>query len=153
MAALQCVQRGGDVRRDAVEVDRPGRGGIEGDRLRLFAREFEDERAARVARASGKSDRLDLALFIVVLRGGPFGADAGGTAAVVGDAAVLVPPGDPGALAAAIGALLADPGRRAALRQKAERRAVALPTADDALAQVGAVYDRIRVSRRRTAPE
>ncbi|MGH7527433.1 MAG: glycosyltransferase family 4 protein [Gemmatimonadales bacterium] len=52
-------------------------------------------------------------------------ADAGGTAELVGRdglAGVLVPPSDPDALAAAVGELLADPRRRAALGAAARRR-------------------------------
>jgi glycosyltransferase involved in cell wall biosynthesis len=66
--------------------------------------------------------------------------DAGGTAAVAGDAAVLVPPGDPAALAAALAGLLADPAQIAALRQRARRRGENLPTAEDALRAVLIVY-------------
>jgi glycosyltransferase involved in cell wall biosynthesis len=43
---------------------------------------------------------------------------------VVGDAGCLVPPGDAGALAEAIEALLADPGRRAGLGARGRRRVV-----------------------------
>ena len=39
----------------------------------------------------------------------------GGTPELLRDRGILVPPGDPAALASAIGALLADPGRRASL--------------------------------------
>lgn len=51
--------------------------------------------------------------------------DAGGTAELVGrdgSAGALVPPADPGAMAAAVGELLADPVRRAALGAAARRR-------------------------------
>jgi len=66
--------------------------------------------------------------------------DAGGTAEVAGDGAVLVPPGDPAALAGVIAELLADPAGLAALRQRARRRGLALPSAEDALQDVIAVY-------------
>ncbi|MBA3260594.1 MAG: glycosyltransferase, partial [Gemmatimonadales bacterium] len=52
-------------------------------------------------------------------------ADAGGTAELMGDdgsAGLLVPPGDPAALAAAVGALLAAPEYRARLGEAARRR-------------------------------
>lgn len=51
-------------------------------------------------------------------------ADAGGTAELVGaeGAGVLVPPGDPEALAAAVGELLQDPERRSRLGEAARRR-------------------------------
>jgi glycosyltransferase involved in cell wall biosynthesis len=52
-------------------------------------------------------------------------ADAGGTSELLGgsgEAGILVPPGDPDALAQAIGSLLADPERRARLGAAARRR-------------------------------
>jgi glycosyltransferase involved in cell wall biosynthesis len=48
----------------------------------------------------------------------------GGTPELVGDAGVLAPPEDPGAFARLLGALLADPERRAALALAARRRAL-----------------------------
>jgi glycosyltransferase involved in cell wall biosynthesis len=74
--------------------------------------------------------------------------DVGGTGEVSGDAAVLVPAGDPPALAAAIGALVRDPGARADLAARARRRASRLPTDADAVRQLGQVYQRVVVSRR-----
>jgi len=67
----------------------------------------------------------------------------GGTPELVGDAAVLVPYGDPGALAAAVTGLLADPGRRAALSVAGRAQAATWPTEDDAVAQVLSVYDEL----------
>jgi glycosyltransferase involved in cell wall biosynthesis len=51
-------------------------------------------------------------------------ADAGGTAELVGgdDAGVLVPPGDPDALAQAVRELLDDPERRRRIGESARRR-------------------------------
>ncbi|PJI95286.1 glycosyltransferase [Luteimicrobium subarcticum] len=70
--------------------------------------------------------------------------DVGGTAAVTGDAAVLVPTGPPGtcaeALAAAVGTLLADPDERAARAAASLRRAAALPRRADLADQLDAVY-------------
>ncbi len=50
-------------------------------------------------------------------------SDARGVADVVGGAGLVVPTGDAAALAGAIGELLADPGRRAALARRARARA------------------------------
>lgn len=70
--------------------------------------------------------------------------DVGGTARVVGDAAVLVPSGDPAALAGAVARLLADPGAREALRARALARAAELPDADDARDAALAAYADVR---------
>jgi glycosyltransferase involved in cell wall biosynthesis len=56
--------------------------------------------------------------------------DVGGTAQVVGDAAVLVPPGDAAALAGAVVAVLRDDVARATLRARALARSYELPDAD-----------------------
>ncbi|HEX5562520.1 MAG TPA: glycosyltransferase family 4 protein [Nocardioidaceae bacterium] len=67
--------------------------------------------------------------------------DVGGTGEVSGPAAVLVPYGDPAALAAAVRSLLDDDARRLALSAAARQRADALPSDADALAQVLRLYD------------
>lgn len=59
--------------------------------------------------------------------------DAGGTAAVVGSAGVLVPVGDAEALADAVARVAQDPAEREDLRGRALARAQALPTQDDAV--------------------
>ena len=77
--------------------------------------------------------------------------DAGGTREVTGDAARLVPPGDPETLASALETLLDDlrttggagVGGVRALRAAALERAATLPTAADSLAQVTALYRRL----------
>lgn len=66
--------------------------------------------------------------------------DAGGTREVVGDAAVLVPVGDPTAIAAEVAAVLSDPLRAADLRRDALARATSLPTPADVLGQLSKVY-------------
>jgi glycosyltransferase involved in cell wall biosynthesis len=65
----------------------------------------------------------------------------GGIPALTGeDAAILVPPGDAGQLAAAILAVLDDPGRAARLSAAARDRAAMLPGPADAVAAVLAGY-------------
>ncbi len=66
----------------------------------------------------------------------------GGIPDLVGDAAVLVSPGDPSALAAAVSAILTDPALAARLRAAAARRAGDLPTPDDAVTAAVAAYAR-----------
>jgi glycosyltransferase involved in cell wall biosynthesis len=66
-------------------------------------------------------------------------SDVGGLPEVVGDAAVLVPPEDAPALAAALRGLLADPAERSALQGRARAAALALPD----LQQVAAGYDAV----------
>jgi glycosyltransferase involved in cell wall biosynthesis len=56
------------------------------------------------------------------------------------DAAVLVPPGQPGPLAAAVREVLVNPARADELRAAARDRAASLPTVDDAVAAVLASY-------------
>lgn len=67
----------------------------------------------------------------------------GGTPDLVGDAAVLVPYGDPVALARAVAALLDDPARRAGLAASGRRQAAGWPSEDDTVAQVLSVYDEL----------
>ncbi|MEU9037916.1 glycosyltransferase family 4 protein [Streptomyces sp. NPDC048352] len=69
--------------------------------------------------------------------------EVGGVPELVGDAAVLVPYGDSGALAGAVAALLDDPDRRAALAVAGRAQAATWPTEDDTVAQVLAVYDEL----------
>ncbi|MFL6100718.1 MAG: glycosyltransferase [Actinomycetales bacterium] len=70
--------------------------------------------------------------------------EVGGTARVVGDAAVLVPSGDPAALAGAVARLLADTGARDILRARGLARAAELPDADDAREAALAAYADVR---------
>ncbi len=65
---------------------------------------------------------------------------AGGLPDVVGDGAALVAPGDPGALAEAIGRVLADDAWAATLAARAAEVAQRLPTEHDTVAQVEAIY-------------
>lgn len=69
--------------------------------------------------------------------------DAGGTGAVVGDAAILVPVGDARSLASALADVLRHGSVRDDLRSKAMARAGELPTRADAIAAVLAAYDTV----------
>jgi glycosyltransferase involved in cell wall biosynthesis len=66
--------------------------------------------------------------------------DVGGTAAVVGDAALLVPGGDPVSLSRAIRDVVVHGAVRDNLRSKSVERAAHLPTEDDALEAALAAY-------------
>jgi glycosyltransferase involved in cell wall biosynthesis len=73
---------------------------------------------------------------------------AGGTPDVTGkDAALLVPPGDAGALALAVLAVLDDAGLAASLSRAGQARAAAFPTEQDAVRQAGALYRRLAAAR------
>ena len=66
---------------------------------------------------------------------------AGGIADLTGaDGALLVPPGDPRVLAAAVAGLLDDPREAAALADAARRAAATLPGEAAAVDQAAAVY-------------
>ncbi|MGW3150794.1 glycosyltransferase family 4 protein [Streptomyces sp. NPDC001177] len=67
----------------------------------------------------------------------------GGIPDLVGDAAELVPYGDPEALADAVVRLLGDPARCELLREKGVRQAAGWPTEDETVAQVLSVYDEL----------
>ncbi|WP_037860645.1 glycosyltransferase family 4 protein [Streptomyces sp. NRRL S-340] len=67
----------------------------------------------------------------------------GGIPDLVGEAAELVPYGDPHALAAVVVRLLADPGRRELLRARGAAQAAGWPTEDETVAQVLSVYDEL----------
>ncbi|MEU6123923.1 glycosyltransferase family 4 protein [Streptomyces sp. NPDC047123] len=68
---------------------------------------------------------------------------AGGVPELVGDAAELVPYGDAEALATAVVRLLADPVRRAHLKDKGQAQAATWPTEDHTVTQVLSVYDEL----------
>jgi glycosyltransferase involved in cell wall biosynthesis len=75
--------------------------------------------------------------------------DVGGVAETVGDAGLVVPPGDPAAFAAACTAVLTDPVRRAGLAAAARERALAHFT----LAQMLTAYDRLYEDVRARTPD
>lgn len=64
----------------------------------------------------------------------------GGLPGLLGDGAVLVPPGDVDAFDQAVRALLDDPGRAGEVAARGRARARTWPTEDDTAAQVAAVY-------------
>ena len=75
---------------------------------------------------SSRREALPLVLLEAMAEGLPCVAtDVGDVAPAVGADAVVVPPEDPGALAAALAGLLADPAARAELGRRARARAVA----------------------------
>ena len=69
-----------------------------------------------------------------------------------GDGALLIPPGDAGALASAVLAVLDDPALGARLAAAARARAGALPTPADAVASVLDCYGRLTARRAPGAP-
>ncbi|MEU7556306.1 glycosyltransferase family 4 protein [Streptomyces sp. NPDC044571] len=72
----------------------------------------------------------------------------GGMQELVGDAGVLVPYGDAGALASAVVKLLVEPDRRAALSAAGRAQAATWPSEDDTVAQVLSVYDELTERRK-----
>jgi glycosyltransferase involved in cell wall biosynthesis len=78
-------------------------------------------------------------------------SDVGGLPELVGDAGVLVPPGDPGALATAVRGLLDGPDRAAALGAAGRRRYDALPGEAAVLDQWQALYRGLVAARAPTA--
>ncbi|HEY7145833.1 MAG TPA: glycosyltransferase family 4 protein [Streptosporangiaceae bacterium] len=76
----------------------------------------------------------------------------GGIPDITGDdGAILVPPGDPAALAAAVLSLLDDPALASRLSAAARRRAAALPSEADAVAAAVAMYHRLASEAARPA--
>jgi glycosyltransferase involved in cell wall biosynthesis len=72
-----------------------------------------------------RREAMPLALLEAMAAGLPcIATDVGAVRASVGDAAVVVPPADPAALAAALAELLADPDRRQELGRRARAHAV-----------------------------
>lgn len=78
--------------------------------------------------------------------------DVGGVPGLLAGTGVLVPPGDPAALAGAVGDLLDDPGRRAALAAAARTRHEQLPTEADVVTDWTRRYARIARTEHDTPP-
>ncbi len=72
----------------------------------------------------------------------------GGLPGLVGDAAVLVPPGDVEALDAAVRELLADPAKRAEYAARGPRQAATWPSEQDTVADVLAAYASVTTAAR-----
>ena len=72
----------------------------------------------------------------------------GGLPGLVGDAAVLIPPGDVDALDRAVRSLLDDPAERADYAARGPRRAAEWPTDEDTVADVRAAYAAVTVGAR-----
>jgi glycosyltransferase involved in cell wall biosynthesis len=72
----------------------------------------------------------------------------GGTPELVGDAAILVPPGDPHEMAVAVQRLAQYPDDRARFAARGRERARALPDAEQCLTQVQAIYSELAVTGR-----
>jgi glycosyltransferase involved in cell wall biosynthesis len=72
----------------------------------------------------------------------------GGTPDLVGrDSAVLIPPDDPAALAAAVTEVLDDPRLAAGLRLAARARSATFPTEEDSVTLAMSAYARLAASR------
>jgi glycosyltransferase involved in cell wall biosynthesis len=109
-------------------------------------------RAADVVVMPSRWEGWPLAAAEVLAVGRPLVATrVGGLPHLVGDAAVLVPPGSASALAAAIASVLVDPTFAAALADRANRRARELPVNDDVVEQLLACYQAILPNARSVA--
>ncbi|MEU6758489.1 glycosyltransferase family 4 protein [Streptomyces sp. NPDC046685] len=119
----------------------------EGLPVRLLGRRRDAARllaAADVAVLPSRWEARALPAQEALRAGVPLVATAvGGVPELVGEGAVLVPPGDGAALASAVTGLLADPGRRAALAEAGRAQAATWPSEDDTVAQVLSVYDEL----------
>ncbi len=115
--------------------------------VRLLGRRddaFELLAGADVALLSSRWEGRSLLAQEALFEGVPLIATSvGGVPELVGGGAVLVPYGDADALASEVGALLADPDRRARLASEGRARAATWPTEEATVAHVLSVYDEL----------
>jgi glycosyltransferase involved in cell wall biosynthesis len=129
-------------------LEAPLRARIEADGLpvRLLGRRSDVPEllaAADVAVVSSVWEGQPLVVQEVLRAGRPLVATrVGGIPGMVGDAAVLVPPGDAAALENAVLKILDEPGFAERLASSASEQALRLPTEQDAIDQLTSVYAR-----------
>src|SRR4029077_10578334 len=89
-------------------------------------------------------ENCPMALLEAMMAGAPsVGPGVGGWPELVGDTALLVPPGDPGALATALGRVLDEPGLAADLGARARERALGYFTAERNARSLIDLYERV----------
>ena len=110
-------------------------------------------RAADLALLPSRWEARALVAQEALLSGLPLVATrVGGVPELVGDAAVLVDPDDPGAAADAVLALADDPTARRALAEAGLRQASSWPDEDDVADDLVRVYRHVLAGRGRPAP-
>ena len=124
--------------------------------VRLLGRRddaFQLLAGADVALLSSRWEGRSLLAQEALLEGVPLIATSvGGVPELVGRGALLIPYGDPDALASGVAGLLADPDRRIRLTSAGRARATTWPTEQTTVAQVLSVYDELAPARTRAAP-
>jgi glycosyltransferase involved in cell wall biosynthesis len=107
--------------------------------------------AADLLAMSSAWEARSLAVQEAMRAGVPVVATAvGGTPELARDAAVLVPPGDPQALATAVTRLAQDPDERARLAAMGRERASQWPDAEQCLTQLSELYSTLAATSRKT---
>ncbi|MEU3526018.1 glycosyltransferase [Streptomyces sp. NPDC038707] len=118
-------------------------GGTEGDQPVSFEETGEPDAyaAATVVVLSSRAEGFPAGLVEAMLSGrATVSTDVGAVVEVIGGTGLVVPPGDPTALAEACVALLRDPGRRARLGAAARARALELFTVERNIAAFHGLY-------------
>ena len=106
--------------------------------------------AADIFALSSTWEARPLAVQEAMRAGVPVVATAvGGTPELANDAALLVPPGDPNALAAAVTRLARDPAERARLAAAGQERARGWPDAEQCLTQLSEIYSALTAMPRK----